>query len=87
MGTTQPCRVRTDWAEQITELEDVDFPTAERMVLVMDILNPHGPPSLDEGRPPPDATRLADTLEIPYTPTHGRWLTLAAIALRVLSWP
>jgi hypothetical protein len=35
---------------------------------------------------PVEAKRVADKLEIHYTPKHGSWLNMAEIELSVLSW-
>ena len=61
------------------------YPDAERIVLVMDNLNTHTPGALYEAFPPAEAKRLADKLEIHYTPKHGSWLNIAEIELSVLS--
>lgn len=78
-------RTKVDWAEQIQQLIDIDYPDAERIVLVMDNLNTHTPGALYERFPPAEARRLASTLEIHYTPKHGSWLNMAEIELSVLS--
>jgi transposase len=78
-------RTKTDWAHQIKELVDERYPEAERIVLVMDNLNTHTPASLYEAFEPEEAKRLADKLEIHYTPKHGSWLNMAEIELSVLS--
>jgi hypothetical protein len=78
-------RTKVDWAHQIKELVDECYPEAERIVLVMDNLNTHTPASLYEAFDPADAKRLADRLEIHYTPKHGSWLNIAEIELSVLS--
>jgi transposase len=78
-------RTRTDWAHQIKELVDERYPQAEQIVLVMDNLNTHTPASLYEAFDPKEARRLADKLEIHYTPKHGSWLNMAEIELSVLS--
>ena len=77
-------RTRIDFAHCIKELVDVHYPDADRIVLVMDQLNTHSPASLYEAFPPAEAKRLADTLEIHYTPKHGSWLNMAEIELSVL---
>ena len=77
-------RTRRDWAACIKELVDVHYPGAERIVLVMDHLNTHSPASLYEAFPPAEAKRLANRLEIHYTPKHGSWLNMAEIELSVL---
>jgi DDE superfamily endonuclease len=78
-------RTRRDWADCIKELVDVHYPAAERIVLVMDQLNTHSPASLYEAFPAAEAKRLADKLEIHYTPKHGSWLNMAEIELSVLA--
>jgi hypothetical protein len=78
-------RTRIDWAHCVQEVVDVHYPDAERIVLVLDQLNTHSPASLYEAFPPAEAKRLADRLEIHYTPTHGSWLNMAEIELSVLA--
>ena len=78
-------RTKRDWAEQIQQLVDVDYPEAERIVLVMDNLNTHTPAALYERFPPAKARRLVRKLEIHHTPKHGSWLNMAEIELSVLS--
>jgi hypothetical protein len=78
-------RTKVDWAHQVKYMVDVRYPTAERIVLVMDNLNTHTPASLYEAFPPAEAKRLADKIEIHYTPKHGSWMNIAEIELSVLS--
>jgi hypothetical protein len=78
-------RTAVDFAHVIRELVDVHYPDAERIVLVMDNLNTHAPASLYHAFPPAEAKRLADKLEIHYTPKHGSWLDMAEIELSVLT--
>ena len=66
-----------DWAEAVRELVDVHYPEAEKIVLVMDNLNTHDLGSLYEAFPPAEAFRIAQKLEIHYTPKHGSWLNMA----------
>lgn len=77
-------RTKADWAHQIQALVDDRYPEAERIVLVMDNLNTHTPTALYEAFPPAEAKRLADKLELHYTPKHGSWLNIAEIELSVL---
>ena len=77
-------RTRIDFAHGIKDLVEVHYPDAARIVLVMDQLNTHSPASLYDAFPPAEAKRLADTLEIHYTPKHGSWLNMAEIELSVL---
>jgi DDE superfamily endonuclease len=78
-------RTAIDWAHQIKALVDGRYPDVERIVLVLDNLNTHSPGSLYDAFPPAEAKRMADKLEIHYTPKHGSWLNIAEIELSVLS--
>jgi hypothetical protein len=78
-------RTRIDWAQCIQELVDVHYPDAEKIVLVQDNLNTHTPASLYEAFPPAEAKRLADKLELHYTPKHGSWLNMAEIEPGILA--
>ena len=78
-------RTKHDFAEIIQELCDEIYPQAEKIVLVMDNLNTHKIGSLYDTFDPATASRLADKLEIHYTPVHGSWLNMAEIELSVLS--
>ena len=84
-ATVTDRRTAIDWAHQIREIVDGHYPEAARIVLVLDNLNTHTPGSLYEAFAPAEAKRLADKLEIHYTPKHGSWLNIAEIELSVLS--
>jgi len=77
-------RTRKDWAEQIKQMLDERYPDARKVRLVMDNLNTHSIASLYEAFSPKEARRLAERLEIHYTPKHGSWLNMAEIELSVL---
>jgi transposase len=77
-------RTKIDWAHLIRDLVDVHYPQADRIVLVMDNLNTHKRASLYEAFEPKEAKRLADKLEIHYTPKHGSWLNVAECELSVM---
>ncbi len=83
--TVSDRRTRRDFAHVIKELVDVQYPDAEKIVLVMDNLNTHSPASLYEAFAPAEARRLTDGLEIHYTPKHGSWLNMAEIELHALA--
>ena len=87
-------RTRTDWAEVVRKLVDEDYPNKERIVLVMD--NPVSWYGADSEHPSPGVAirglraggrrgRIAERLEIHYTPKHGSWLNIAEIELGVLA--
>src|SRR6266545_5770107 len=69
----------------IKDLLDVCYPDAEQIVLVQDNLEHHTPASLYEAFPQAEARRLADRLELHYTPKHGSWLNMAEIELAMLA--
>ena len=50
------------------KLVDEDYADKERIVLVMDNLNTHHPSSLYQAFEPAEARRIAERLEIHYTP-------------------
>jgi len=77
-------RTKIDYAHQIKKLVTVDFPDAEKIVLVQDNLNTHTIGSLYKAFPAEEARLLRDKLEIHYTPKHGSWLNMAEIEINVL---
>ncbi len=77
-------RTRKDWALQIKGMLDERYPDAIKVRLVMDNLNTHNVASLYETFEPQEARRLAERLEIHYTPKHGSWLNMAEIELSAL---
>jgi len=80
-----PHRTKKDWANRIKWLLDEQYPTVEKVALVMDNLNTHTVSSLYETFLPEEAFRLAQRLEIHYTPKHGSWLDIAEIELSALA--
>ena len=60
---------------------DEDYAHKDRIVLVMDNLT-HHPSSLYEAFDPTEARRIAERLEIHYTPKHGSWLTEIELGVR-----
>lgn len=78
-------RTRQDWARVVKELLDGRYAAAEKVVLVMDNLNTHTPASLYEAFAPAEARRLAEKLEIHYTPKHGSWLNMAEVEFSALA--
>jgi hypothetical protein len=77
-------RTKKDWAECVRKISDEIYPDAEVIVLVEDNLNTHSPASLYEAFEPAEAKRIADRLELHYTPKHGSWLDMAEIELSIL---
>jgi hypothetical protein len=81
----QPRRTKIDWAHQVERLLTLDYPDADKVVLVMDNLNTHTIGSLYEAFAPEKAFALAQRLEIHHTPKHGSWLNIAEIELSALT--
>jgi hypothetical protein len=77
-------RTRKDWAQHIKQMLDERYPDAIQVRLIMDNLNTHNIASLYEAFEPQEARRLAERLDIHYTPKHGSWLNMAEIELSVL---
>ena len=80
-----PRRTKVDWANKIKWLLDEQYSEEEKVVLVLDNLNTHSLSSLYEAFPPEEAFRLAQRLEIHYTPKHGSWLNIAEIELSAMA--
>ena len=87
-------RTKVDWAEVVRKLVDEDYPDKDRILLVMDNLNTHHPASLYQAFEPAEARRIAERLEIHYTPkplatrldrVAGSWRNRAEIELGVLA--
>lgn len=78
-------RTGVDFAHAVRELVDGAFPTAERIVLVLDNLNTHRPASLYQAFPPQEARRILERIEWHFTPTHGSWLNIAELEWSVLT--
>lgn len=77
-------RTRLDWAEEVRQLLDEDYPNALMVKLLCDNLNTHHIASLYEAFSAEEAHRLARRLEIYYTPRNGSWLNVTEIELSVL---
>ena len=74
-------RTRVEWAHFVRDLVDVHYPRAKKIRLVEDNLNIHSLASLYEAFPAQEARRIADRLELHFTPKHGSWLNIAEIEL------
>lgn len=78
-------RKRIDFAHCVKLLVDEYYPDCEKIVLVMDNLNTHSIASLYTAFVPAEARRLAEKLEIHYTPKHASWLNMAEIEIGIMS--
>ena len=78
-------RRRLEWGQFVRSLLNGRYRRAKKLVLVMDQLNTHSAASFYEAFQPKEAQRLANKIEIHYTPKHGSWLNMAEIELSALS--
>lgn len=77
-------RTKLDFAAQMKELVDADYPKAKKITLVMDNLNTHRLSCLYDAFPPEEARRIIEKIEVVHTPKHGSWLNMAECELSVL---
>jgi transposase len=77
-------RTKREFALFIRHLVDVEYPEAEKIIIIMDNLNTHTLGSLYEVFSAEEAMRIWKKIEIHYTPIHGSWLNMAEIELSVL---
>lgn len=78
-------RTKKDWAECMKKIVDEIYPQAKKITIIMDNLNTHTQASLYEKYAPDEAYRIAERLDIQYTPKHGSWLNMAEIEFSALS--
>lgn len=78
-------RTAVDFAHFLRDLVDIHYSHCEKIVLVMDNLNIHSIASLYKAFEPAIARRIAQRLEIHYTPIHASWLNMAEIEIGILS--
>lgn len=78
-------RTALDYADVVQWLCEELYPDAEKIVLVQDNLNTHGPHSIYEAFAPAEARRLVERIEWHFTPKHGSWLNMAELELSVLA--
>jgi hypothetical protein len=81
----RPQKTSIDWAQEIKELLDEDYPDAQKVILICDNLNTHKIGSFYEAFEPKEALRLSQRLEMHHTPKHGSWLNVAEIELSVFT--
>jgi transposase len=77
-------RTSKDFAERLRQLVDVDYPEAEKIILVQDNLNTHRVTTLWQVFEPAEALRIAKRLDFHYTPKHASWLNMAEIEIAAL---
>jgi hypothetical protein len=77
-------RTAKSFAHSVKALVDQVYPDAEKILLVVDNLNIHGPWSLFDAFSPEEANRIMHRIEWHFTPEHGSWLNMAEIELSAL---
>jgi hypothetical protein len=77
-------RTNVDFAHCLKDLVDMHCPQAQKIVLMSDNFNTHKPAALYEAFSPQEARRIIEKIAWHHTPTHGSWLNMAEIELRVL---
>ncbi len=83
--STREHRTRMDWAQEVRQLLEEDYPKARRVTLVCDNLNTHDIGSLYAAFDAETAHRLCKRLRIEHTPRNGSWLNMAEMELSLLS--
>lgn len=78
-------RTRVDWAEEVRQLLEVDYPRAQTVTLVCDNLNTHAIGSLYHAFDSQTAGALRRRLRLVFTPKNGSWLNMAEMELSLLS--
>lgn len=84
-ATAREHRRKSDGAQEVASLLDGRYADCERVTLVCDNLNTHTITSLYQAFEPSEALRLANKIELIYTPKHGSWLNAAEPELSVLT--
>ena len=77
-------RTRVDFAPFLKRISDAFCPHADKIVIVLDNLNPHNPWWLYTVFEPDEACRLMNRFAFHYPPEHGSWLNVAEIELSVM---
>jgi hypothetical protein len=78
-------RTACDWAQEVRQLLEEDYPQAEWVTLVCDNLNTHEVASLYKAFDAFTAGCLRRRLKLVQTPVNGSWLNVAEMELSVLS--
>lgn len=77
-------RTKQDWAQEIRQLLEEDYPEADTVLLICENLNTHKRGSLYDTFEPEVARDLIRRLDIHYTPKHGSWLNVAECELSAM---
>jgi hypothetical protein len=83
-ATARARRTKAGWALEVAQLLDTRYPDGAYVTLVCDNLNTHTKGAFYEAFEPDRARAYIRRLKFCYPPKHGRWLHVAACALRCL---
>ena len=75
----------TDWADEVRQLLEDDYPDAGKITLICDNYSTHTIASFYKTFPPARARNLISRPDIHYTPKHGSWLNIAEIELSAVT--
>jgi hypothetical protein len=78
-------KTAVDWATEVQQFLETQYPEADRLRLLCDNLNTYGLGSLYEAFRPEQARALATRLEMHHPPTHGSGLHFDEIELSALT--
>jgi hypothetical protein len=74
-----------DWAKEVWQLLEQDYPQAQTVTLACDILNTHSQASLYLRFDAETAGNLRRRLNLAFTPKNGSWLNMAEMELSARS--
>lgn len=77
-------RCKRDFARHLQRVE-AEFPTAEKITIVLDNLNTHNESAFYETLPAAEAKRLSERFEFIYTPPKASWLNMIEIEFSAIS--
>jgi hypothetical protein len=78
-------RTCQDFAHQMKDLVDVQYPQAEVIEVILDNLSSHSKAALYATFSAQEANRIAKKLNLHFTPKHGSWLNVAEIEFSIFS--
>lgn len=83
--SARPQRTKVDWAIEMKQLIDTQYPDCEKIILVCDNLNTHTRGAFYEAFPAEVARAFVKRIEFHYTPKHGSWLNIAECELSAMT--
>ena len=84
-ATARARRTKADWAIEVAQLLETRDTDGEYVPRVCDTLNTHTTGAFSEAFAPDRARAYSQRIHCCDTPKHGRWLNVAACALRCLT--